>query len=101
MGNQNGKLTKLELFMEKICPGAGKISANRWRNKSKLPKIERTGECTEEAMIKLESILKEEIRVTKKKKTKREEEKKKLFAKSKKGWIQTQLNSYKYKRNKV
>lgn len=68
MGNQNGKLTKLELFMEKICPGAGKISANRWRNKSKLPKIERTGECTEEAMIKLESILKEEIRVTKKKK---------------------------------
>ena len=35
MGNRATKLTADEQWLEKKCPGAGQISAYRWRNPKK------------------------------------------------------------------
>ncbi|CAI5696995.1 unnamed protein product [Oreochromis niloticus] len=77
MGNKTTKLTADEQWLEKKCPGAGQISACRWRNpkKTKCPTWE--GKCSPSALTQLEVALKTEKKNSEKdpkKKLKREEE---------------------------
>ena len=76
MGNKQAKLTPDEECLEKQQTGAGRISANRWRNPQKAKNHSWEGKCNPSAVTQLKAVLKQEITLTKdpKKKLKREEE---------------------------
>ncbi|CAI5669281.1 unnamed protein product [Oreochromis niloticus] len=76
MGNKQVKLTPDEEWLEKQQTGAGKISANRWRNPRKAKNRSWEGKCSPSAVTQLRAALKQEITSTKdpKKKLKRTEE---------------------------
>ncbi|CAI5644600.1 unnamed protein product [Oreochromis niloticus] len=76
MGNKQAKLTPDEEWLEKQQTGAGRISANRWRNPQKAKNFSWEGKCNPSAVTQLKASLKQEITLTKdpKKKLKRKEE---------------------------
>lgn len=76
MGNKSTKLTADEQWLEKKCPGAGQISANRWRNPKKFKCPAWEGKCNPSAVITLKETLQAELNNAKspKKKIKRTQE---------------------------
>ncbi|XP_019212796.1 uncharacterized protein LOC109201534 [Oreochromis niloticus] len=76
MGNKQAQLTPDEEWLEKQQTGAGRISANRWRNPQKAKNHSWEGKCNPSAVTQLRAALKQEITLTidPKKKLKRKEE---------------------------
>uniref|UniRef100_A0A669BSM8 Reverse transcriptase RNase H-like domain-containing protein n=1 Tax=Oreochromis niloticus TaxID=8128 RepID=A0A669BSM8_ORENI len=66
MGNKSTKpeLTADEQWLEKKCPGAGKISANRWRNPKKTNCTAWEGNCSPGQIQQLSKCLHAEIEKT-------------------------------------
>lgn len=73
MGNKSAKLTADKQWLEKNCPGAGQISANRWRNRKRLNCPAWEGKCSPSAVKSLKDVLQAELNaeINPKKKTKR------------------------------
>ncbi|KAL4008007.1 hypothetical protein ACER0C_001859 [Sarotherodon galilaeus] len=75
MGNKQAKLTHQE-WLEKQQAGAGRKSANRWRNPQKAKNRSWEGKCNPSAVTQLKAALKQEITLTNdsKKRLQRKEE---------------------------